>query len=51
MVKVSVRNILKGLVRINSGFALVRCYSLDVVWPRKTSVHLGEWLYEKLRRK
>ena len=32
--------LLKGLFRINAGIALVRIWSLDKVYPRKTNVHL-----------
>ncbi len=50
MMRINKRNLLKGIVRVNFGFALMRCNSLGVVWPEKTSIHLGEWIYKKLRK-
>jgi len=50
MRKVQKKNILKGLMRINVGFAAFRSYSIGKVYPRGTSLHLGEWLYGKVKK-
>lgn len=38
--RIQKRNLMKDLIRVNFGFALVKCYSLGIVWPKKTSVYL-----------
>ncbi|SEV81997.1 hypothetical protein [Thermococcus thioreducens] len=41
----------KALLRINSGFAIVRINSLGKVYPGKTSVDVLELFRRKLRKK
>jgi len=41
---------LKGIFRIHTGFALVRIWSLNKTYPRKTNIHLFDVL-RKLKQK
>lgn len=45
-----IKRVLKGIVRINAGFAVVRIRSLGIVWPKKTDVDLTERMIKKFRR-
>ncbi len=45
-----VYKLLKGIFRIQTGFALVRVWSLNEVYPRKTNLHLFG-LINKVRRR
>ncbi len=40
----------KGLLRINAGFAIVRVNSLGKIYPKKTSVDVLELRRRKLRK-
>jgi len=51
MSKISKKNLLKGVVRVNLGFSTLRSYSMGEIHPKKTSTHLGEWLYKKAKKK
>ncbi|WP_258083851.1 hypothetical protein [Thermococcus thermotolerans] len=46
----NLRRAVKGLLRINAGFAIVRVNSLGKVYPRKTSVDVLELRRRKLMK-
>jgi len=50
MKKSKIYRLLKGIFRIQTGFALVRSWSLNKVYPRKTNTHLFD-LINKIRRR
>jgi len=40
----------KGIFRIHTGFAVIRTWSLDKVYPKKTNVHLFDLLRKSDRK-
>jgi len=51
MEKSKIYKLLKGIFRIQTGFALVRIWSLNKVYPRKTNIHLFDLINKMRRRK
>gem|GEM_PF-3346432 len=51
MGKSKIYKLLKGIFRIQTGFALVRMWSLNRVHPRKTNIHLFGLINKMRRRK
>ncbi|WP_157727183.1 hypothetical protein [Thermococcus profundus] len=47
---ISIKRVLRGILRINAGFAVVRIRSLGIVWPKKTDVDLIETMERKFGR-
>ena len=50
MEKNKIYKLLKDIFRIQTGFALVRVWSLNKIYPRKTNLHLFD-LINKVRRR
>jgi len=51
MRKSRIYKFLKGFFRVQTGFAAVRIWSLDRVYPRKTNVHLFDLFHYLINRK
>ncbi|QSQ09686.1 hypothetical protein H0A61_02065 [Koleobacter methoxysyntrophicus] len=50
MEKSRIYRFLKGIFRVQTGFALVRIWSLNKVYPRKINIHLLD-LFNKMRQR
>lgn len=50
MEKSKTYKLLKGIFRIQTGFALFKIWSLNKIYPRKTNIHLFD-LYNKIKRR
>ena len=46
----NLRRAVKGLLRINAGFSIIRVNSFGKIYPRKTSVDVLELRRRKLRK-